>query len=87
METKSALRKLLDLGLMLTRGEGWKIHPLESNVYLVEMADGRAILSDGTRNVEYPSFEAALDTTFTRKALRYGTTLQKPRKGFALRRR
>lgn len=86
MEQKSALRKLLDLGLMLTHGEGWRIHPLDPNVYLIEMNDGRAILSDGERRVEYPSFQEALDTTFTRRALQYGTSLERPRKGFALKR-
>lgn len=67
----SALRKLLNLGMMVTEGMGWKIHPLASNLYAVETA-GKCFLSDGDRHVEYSSLAAALETKITKRKLLLG---------------
>lgn len=67
----SALRKVLELGLLFTSGPGWKLHPLGTNCILVE-TDSGAFLTDGERRKEYPSMEAALDTRVTRRKLMLG---------------
>lgn len=64
---KSALRKLLDMGLFFTEGIGWKLHPLGTNCVLVSLDNGKAFLTDGERRKEYSSMEAALDTRVTRR--------------------
>jgi len=74
-EKKSALRKLLDMGMIFMQGEGWKIHPLGTNCYAVETADGKAFLSDGERHAEYPSLEAALETRVTMRKMLLGEPL------------
>jgi hypothetical protein len=74
-ETMSALRKLLNLGMLFTSGPGWKIHPLASNLYALETDSGKTFLSDGERNVEYPSLAAALETRVTRRKLLLGEAL------------
>jgi hypothetical protein len=76
-QKKSALRKLIELlgPAGTTFADGTQIIPLESNCIAFALPDGRAILSDMERQREYPSLEAALDTTFTRNAFRYGTPL------------
>ena len=69
---KTALRKLLDMGLFFTEGIGWKLHPLSVNCIMVELSNGRAFLTDGDRRKEYPSMEAALDTRVTRRKYMLG---------------
>jgi hypothetical protein len=68
----SLLRKLLNAGMMFSQGEGWKIHPLGTNCVAVELADGRAYLTDGERQKMYPDLSSALETKVTRRKFLLG---------------
>ena len=69
---KSALRKLLDLGLFGTKFPGWEIHALGSNCVAVATDAGKAFLTDGERWKEYPDLSAALETRVTRRKFLLG---------------
>ncbi len=66
---KSALRKILDLGLLFTVGDGWKLHPLGTNCVAVEKADGSVILTDGDEQVPCEDLSEAMRTTAYKRFL------------------
>jgi len=74
-ETMSALRKILSLGMLFAKGEGWEIHPLSSKVFVL-LSGNRSFLSDGERFVEKDSFQACLDTRTTFRRLTFGESLK-----------
>lgn len=71
---KSALRKLLDLGMLFSKGEGWEIHPLSSKVFVLLFGE-KVFLSDGERHLEETSFSSAVAHRTAFRRLTFGETL------------
>ena len=72
---KSALRKILDLGMLFSKGEGWEIHPLSSKVFVLLFGE-KVFLSDGERNLEKTSFGSALLDRTNFRRLTFGEALK-----------
>ena len=71
----SALRKILSLGMIFPKGDGWEIHPLSSNVF-VALFGTKVFLSDGERYLEETSFASAVGHRTAFRRLTYGEPLK-----------
>ena len=71
----SALRKILSLGMICPKGDGWEIHPLSSKVY-VALFGGKIFLSDGERYLEETSFFSAVAHRTAFRRLTFGEPLK-----------
>jgi hypothetical protein len=67
----SALRKILSLGMLFSKGEGWEIHPLSSKVFVALFGE-KVFLSDGERWIEKTSFLSAVNARTSFRRLTYG---------------
>jgi hypothetical protein len=71
----SALRKILSLGMLFSKGDGWEIHPLSSKVFVL-LFGGKVFLSDGERYLEETSFSSAVSHRTGFRRLTYGEPLK-----------